>query len=156
MTPPSVSVNGRFVPLQCEDRTSLADHLRDSGFTTVHLGCEHGVCGACNVMMDGASARACLMMARSCAGAKIFTLEGLTDPLATRLRAAFSKHHALQCGFCTPGVFIAAHELLSRGVALDESTVRDRLSGNICRCTGYQGIVDAILDVAGAVDKGNA
>jgi carbon-monoxide dehydrogenase small subunit len=154
--PPSLMVNGRVIVLHCDDRTSLADHLRDAGLTSVHLGCEHGVCGACNVLLDGVSARSCLALARSCAGAEVVTLEGLTDDLAARLRKAFSEHHALQCGFCTPGVFIAAHELLSSGVLLDEGTVRDRLSGNICRCTGYQGMIDAVLDVAGTFAKEKA
>lgn len=153
--PADVSVNGAPVALDGDHRASLADFLRDAGATSVHLGCEHGVCGACNVMLDGVCVRSCLTLAQSCAGASVTTLEGLNDELATRLRQAFSQYHALQCGFCTPGVFVAAYDLLSSGPAqgLDETSVRERLAGNICRCTGYQGMVEAVLHVAHQRDQ---
>ena len=144
----SLILNGRAVPLRTEDRTSLGDFVRECGTRSVHLACEHGVCGACNVLLDGQAVRACLTLAHGCEGAAVTTLEGLQDGLAQRLRAAFNAHHALQCGFCTPGMFVSAHELLSRGEPLDEARVRDHLAGNICRCTGYQGIVEAVLSVA--------
>lgn len=148
MTEAFIQLNGTSLPLVGEHRIALADFIRERGATSVHLGCEHGVCGACNVLLDGVCTRACLTLAQGCAGSSVVTLEGLQDPLADRLRAAFNTHHALQCGFCTPGVFIAAYDLLRDGVALDEVAVRERMAGNICRCTGYQGIVDAILSVA--------
>jgi aerobic-type carbon monoxide dehydrogenase small subunit (CoxS/CutS family) len=153
MTEQQVQLNGAGVPLSCEHRTSLADFVRDAGANSVHLGCEHGVCGTCNVLVDGVAVRSCLTLAHACEGRAVITLEGLQDALAQRLRAAFTRHHALQCGFCTPGVFVAAHELLSSGDAIDEGVVRERMSGNICRCTGYQGIVDAVLDVAGVLKE---
>jgi aerobic-type carbon monoxide dehydrogenase small subunit (CoxS/CutS family) len=149
--PHHIELNGARLPLTGEHRIALADFVRERGATSVHLGCEHGVCGACNVLVDGACTRACLMLAHGCPGASVTTLEGLTDALSDRLRAAFNRFHALQCGFCTPGMFVSAYDLLSSGEALDEARVRERLAGNICRCTGYQGIVDAILSVAGHV-----
>jgi aerobic carbon-monoxide dehydrogenase small subunit len=148
-----LQLNGAVVGLDCEHRVSLADFVRDAGANSVHLGCEHGVCGTCNVLVDGTAVRSCLTLAHACQGRSVQTLEGLQDDLAQRLRQAFTRHHALQCGFCTPGVFVAAHELLSSGLALDETVVRERMSGNICRCTGYQGIVDAVLDVAGVLKE---
>ena len=148
MNPPHLTLNGTAVPLAGEHRISLADFVRERGATSVHLGCEHGVCGACNVLVDGACVRACLSLAHGCAGSEVVTLDGLHDPLAERLRAAFNAHHALQCGFCTPGMFVTAYDLLAAGRPLDEAAVRERLAGNICRCTGYQGIVEAILSVA--------
>ncbi len=147
-TSPHLVLNGTPVPLAGEHRISLADFVRERGATSVHLGCEHGVCGACNVLVDGACVRSCLSLAHGCAGSQVTTLDGLDDALAQRLRHAFNAHHALQCGFCTPGMFVTAYDLLAAGRPLDEATVRERLAGNICRCTGYQGIVDAILSVA--------
>jgi aerobic-type carbon monoxide dehydrogenase small subunit (CoxS/CutS family) len=147
--PAALELNGETLRLAGEHRVSLADFLRDAGANSVHLGCEHGVCGSCNVLVDGRVERSCLTLAHACEGRSVRTLEGLQDDLAQHLRAAFTKHHALQCGFCTPGVFVAAYELLRSGGATGESAVREAMSGNICRCTGYQGIVDAILDVAG-------
>lgn len=143
-----MKVNGNEWVVDCDHRTTLSDYLREKGINSVHLGCEHGVCGSCNVILDGTCARSCLAMAHTAADAEVLTLEGLQDDLAMRLRSAFTAHHALQCGFCTPGVFIAAYDLLCGGEALDEVIVRKRMAGNICRCTGYQGIIDAILDVA--------
>jgi len=150
----AMKINGELVSLDCEPRTSLADFLRDEGKNSVHLGCEHGVCGSCNVLVDGECVRACLVLAQSCDEAEVVTLEGLNDELAQQLRAAFNRHHALQCGFCTPGVFVAAYELLARGLAIDEAQVRQHMAGNICRCTGYQGIVEAILAVAQSYQPG--
>jgi carbon-monoxide dehydrogenase small subunit len=149
MTAISVEVNGLRWSGEVEPRLSLADLLRTRlGLTGTHLGCEHGVCGACNVMLDGEPARACLIPAVAADGMRIGTVEGLADPLAERLRAAFRAHHALQCGFCTSGMLMTAIDILRRGLGADEAVVRRELSGNICRCTGYQGIVAAIRQVA--------
>ncbi len=144
----SIVLNGRKVALHTEHRSSLGDFVRECGTHSVHLACEHGVCGACNVMVGSRCVRSCLTLAHSCEGESITTLEGLQDDLAQRLRTAFNAHHALQCGFCTPGMFMSAYELLNSGDALDETRVREHLAGNICRCTGYQGIVEAVLSVA--------
>jgi carbon-monoxide dehydrogenase small subunit len=149
MTAISVEVNGLRWSGEVEPRLSLADLLRTRlGLTGTHLGCEHGVCGACNVMLDGEPARACLIPAVAADGMRIGTVEGLADPLAERLRAAFRAHHALQCGFCTSGMLMTAIDVLRRGLGADEAVVRRELAGNICRCTGYQGIVAAIRQVA--------
>jgi len=144
----SMVLNGRTLPLQTEHRSSLGDFIRACGINSVHLACEHGVCGSCNVLVAGQCVRSCLTLAQSCEDTTITTLEGLQDDLAQRLRAAFNSFHALQCGFCTPGVFLSAYELLSSGEMVNEASVREHLAGNICRCTGYQGIVEAILCVA--------
>lgn len=146
-----VAVNGgrfrRTVPSRC----SLADFLRgELGLTGTHLGCEHGVCGACSVFVDGRSVRACLLLAAQADGREVITVEGLGEQ-AQALRDAFARRHGLQCGFCTPGLLITAAELLQDNDAekpLTEDAVREAISGNICRCTGYQGIVDAVLDAA--------
>jgi carbon-monoxide dehydrogenase small subunit len=134
-------------------RTSLADFLRDElGLTGTRLGCEHGVCGACTVLVNGRSVRSCLLLAAQATGADVTTVEGLQLSGRTgRLREAMSRHHGLQCGFCTAGFLITATELLRDTDAADgltESRVREALSGNVCRCTGYQGIVRAVLEVA--------
>ena len=134
-------------------RLTLADFLRDElSLTGTHLGCEHGVCGACSVFIDGRSARACLTLAVQVDGMRIDTVEGLDEFEETaRLRQSFSEHGGLQCGFCTPGFLITAVELLRDTDAekpLTEESVREALSGNVCRCTGYQGIVQAVLDAA--------
>lgn len=150
----ALKINGQSVSLDCAPRTSLADFLRDEGMNSVHLGCEHGVCGSCNVLVDGECVRACLLLAHSCAATEVVTLEGLQDGLAQQLRVAFNQHHALQCGFCTPGVFVAAYELLARALITDEAQVRQDMAGNICRCTGYQGIIEAILAVAQSYQRG--
>ncbi|MGE4239218.1 (2Fe-2S)-binding protein [Ramlibacter sp.] len=146
-------LNGRRLPLDGEHRQSLADCVREAGATSVHLGCEHGVCGTCNVLVDGRIVRSCLTLSHACTGAEVVTLEGLNDPLAERLRAAFKRCHALQCGYCTPGMFVAAHEFLTSGLEVNEANVREALAGNICRCTGYQGIVDAVLQAATAEES---
>ncbi len=142
-----IVLNGTPVPLIGEHRITLADFVRDQGVTSVHLGCEHGVCGACNVLVDQVCTRSCLALAHGCEGSAVTTLDGLQDALSEKLREAFNRYNALQCGFCTPGMFVSAYDLLASGKTLDEGKVRERLAGNICRCTGYQGIVNAILSV---------
>ena len=141
-------VNGKALEVDVEPRLSLADCLRDVlGLTGTHLGCEHGVCGACTVIVDGEAVRSCLTLAVQAAGENIVTVEGLSrDNGLTPLQAAFRKHHALQCGFCTPGMVTTAHALLSEEPDADADRVREVLSGNICRCTGYIPIVEAVLE----------
>ena len=140
-------LNGEAVAVQVEARTSLADCLRDSlGKTGTHLGCEHGVCGACTVLVNGDAVRSCLMLAAQVEGEKVVTVEGLSGDVLSPLQASFRKHHALQCGFCTPGFITTAHALLTSEPDADEERVRDVLSGNLCRCTGYVPIVEAVLD----------
>ncbi len=141
-------VNGRSAEATVEPRTSLADCLRrELGLTGTHLGCEHGVCGACTIIVDGAAVRACLMLAAQADGSDIVTVEGLSNgDLLSPLQAAFRKHHALQCGFCTPGILTTAHALLTEEPDADADRIRDVLSGNICRCTGYISIIEAVLD----------
>ncbi|MEE8223565.1 MAG: (2Fe-2S)-binding protein [Alphaproteobacteria bacterium] len=141
-------VNGTKVELDVEPRVSLADCLRDTlGLTGTHLGCEHGVCGACTVIVNGAAVRACLMLAVQAHGEHIVTVEGLSnDDALSPLQASFRKHHALQCGFCTPGMITTAHALLTEEPDADAERVREVLSGNICRCTGYIPIIKAVLE----------
>ena len=145
-------VNGKALEVDVEPRLSLADCLRDVlGLTGTHLGCEHGVCGACTVIVDGEAVRSCLTLAVQVAGENIVTVEGLSrDDDLTPLQAAFRKHHALQCGFCTPGMVTTAHALLSEEPNADADRVREVLSGNICRCTGYVPIVEAVLEARAA------
>jgi carbon-monoxide dehydrogenase small subunit len=141
-------VNGKQVEVQVEPRTTLADCLRhDLHLTGTHVGCAHGVCGACNVIVDGAAVRSCLLLAVQMQGASIVTIEGISsDDALTPLQAAFRKHFALQCGFCTPGILITAHALLSEEPDASADRIRDVLAGNICRCTGYLPIVAAIAE----------
>ena len=148
-------VNGRQVAVDVEPRLTLADCLRHSlRLTGTHVGCEHGVCGACTVLVDGDAVRACLMLAVQAEGAKVVTIEGLShDDHLTPLQAAFRKHHALQCGFCTPGMITTAHALLSDEPDCDAARVREVLSGNLCRCTGYIPIIEAVLDARAAYQK---
>jgi aerobic-type carbon monoxide dehydrogenase small subunit (CoxS/CutS family) len=150
-------VNGRAAAVEVEPRRSLADCLRhDVGLTGTHIGCEHGVCGACTVIVDGAAVRSCLMLAVQAEGAEITTVEGLGgDPELTPLQAAFRKHHALQCGYCTPGMLMTAHALLRAEPDADEARIREVLSGNLCRCTGYLPIIAAVLDARGAYPHPN-
>ena len=147
-----LTVNGREVEMQAEPRTSLADCLRrELKLTGTHLGCEHGVCGACTVIVNSAAIRSCLMLAVQADGANVVTVEGLGDGDALGpLQASFRKHHALQCGFCTPGILTTAHALLSEEPDADADRVREVLSGNICRCTGYISIIEAVLDARAA------
>ena len=145
-----VTVNGERVSREVPVRLTLADFLRhELELTGTHLGCEHGVCGACTVLVDGRTARTCLMLAVQADGASVQTIEGMAqDGKLTPLQQAFIDHHGLQCGFCTPGVLATLTELLAENPDPSEEDVRVCLSGNICRCTGYQGIVDAALAAA--------
>jgi aerobic carbon-monoxide dehydrogenase small subunit len=146
----SATVNDKSVQSSVEPRTSLADLLREElRLTATHLGCEQGVCGACTVLIDGQPARACITLAVGIDGSDIRTLEGLDqDPLMLVLKAAFHDKHGLQCGFCTPGMLISAWDLLRRKPHLNETEIRIAISGNLCRCTGYQGIVRSIQSAA--------
>jgi len=140
-------LNGDTVSTEVEARTSLADCLRDNlGKNGTHLGCEHGACGACTVLLNGEAVRSCLMLAVQADGEKVITVEGLSGDELSPLQASFRKHHALQCGFCTPGFITTAHALLSNEPDADENRIRDVLSGNLCRCTGYISIVEAVMD----------
>jgi carbon-monoxide dehydrogenase small subunit len=148
-------VNGKRVEVDVAPRTTLADCLRHVlRLTGTHVGCEHGVCGACTVIVDGAAVRSCLMLAVQAHGAAVLTVEGLSrEDRLTPLQSAFRKHHALQCGFCTPGMLTTAHALLSEEPDADASRIRDVLSGNLCRCTGYIPIVEAVLEAREAYRK---
>jgi aerobic-type carbon monoxide dehydrogenase small subunit (CoxS/CutS family) len=149
-------LNGKPVEAEVPPRTTLADCIRHSlGQTGTHLGCEHGVCGACTVIVDGLAVRSCLMLAVQAEGTKVTTVEGLArgDELSP-LQAAFRKHHALQCGFCTPGMLTTAHALLTEEPDCDRERIREVLSGNLCRCTGYLPIVEAVLEARAAYRKG--
>ena len=148
-------VNGKPVEASVQPRLTLADCLRHHlRLTGTHIGCEHGVCGACTIIVNGEAVRSCLMLAVQAEGAKIVTVEGLSnDDALTPLQASFRKHGALQCGFCTPGMITTAHALLSEEPDCDADRVREVLSGNICRCTGYIPIVEAVLDARAAYRK---
>jgi aerobic-type carbon monoxide dehydrogenase small subunit (CoxS/CutS family) len=150
--PIELTVNGRLHAETVEPRLLLSDFLRSRlGLTGTHVGCEHGVCGACTVRLDGVAVRSCLLLAVQAAGAELVTVEGLArDGKLTRLQEAFHEHHALQCGFCTPGILVAAEDLLSRSSPPSREEIVDMLSGQLCRCTGYTSIVDAIVEVAQA------
>jgi len=145
----SLMVNGEPRQLLAEPREQLADLLRrELMLTGTHLGCEHGVCGACTIEIDGAPARSCIVHAGSCDGASVRTIEGFDgDTVMAALREAFSREHALQCGYCTPGMLVAARDIVLRLPDADEARVREELAGNLCRCTGYRGIVRAVLGV---------
>jgi len=147
--PVTLTVNGRPVAAEVEPRTSLADYLREGeGLTGTNLGCEHGVCGACTIEIDGAPARSCITLAVACEGASVRTIEGFyEDPVMEELRQAFTAEHALQCGYCTPGMLVTARDIVLRLPDADEARIRLELSGNLCRCTGYVGIVNAIKGV---------
>ena len=142
----ALTINGKGVTASVDPRTHLADFLREQQHLTgTHLGCEHGVCGACTLLIDGEPARSCITYAVACDGARITTIEGLDDDeIAGELRGAFSREHALQCGFCTPGMLIAGRDLIARAVRPSDREIRVAMSGNLCRCTGYVGIVRAI------------
>jgi carbon-monoxide dehydrogenase small subunit len=145
-----LTVNGETIVETVEARQTLVDFLREQlSLTGSHVGCEHGVCGACTLRVDGVIVRGCLMLAAQCDGARVETIEGMSDAgeLAD-LQDAFERRNALQCGFCTPGMLLTAHELLGRGGVPSRETIREQISGNYCRCTGYQAIVDAIEAVA--------
>ena len=148
----AVRVNGRDVRETVDPRLLLSDFLRHRlGLTGTHVGCEHGVCGACTIQLDGAAVRSCLLLAVQADGSEVRTVEALADGEAlSPLQDAFHRHHALQCGFCTPGILMAADQLLSRAEPPTRAEIVDLLSGHLCRCTGYRPIVDAIAEVAGA------
>lgn len=152
MTAVTLTLNGTPVTADIEPRMHLGDFVREEMLlTATHLGCEHGVCGACTVLIDGAPARSCIAYPVALEGCSITTLEGLADdPIMARLREAFSEHHALQCGYCTPGMLIMARDIVLRLPGADAETIRHQLAGNLCRCTGYMGIVKAIETVAAA------
>lgn len=155
MTELSLKINGEDITADVEHRLSLADFIRDHRrLTGTHLGCEHGVCGACTVLMDGEPVRSCITLAAVADGTEITTIEGFDDdePMSD-LRQAFHENHALQCGYCTPGMLIAARDIVTRLPDAEEDRVRLELAGNLCRCTGYVGIVKAILSV---LDQGRA
>jgi carbon-monoxide dehydrogenase small subunit len=148
-------LNGKPVEVEVEPRLHLADCLRDVlRLTGTHVGCEHGVCGTCTVIVDGAAVRACLVLAVQAEGSTVTTVEGLSSEAAlTPLQTAFRKHHALQCGFCTPGILTTAHALLSDEPDADADRIRAVLSGNLCRCTGYIPIIEAVLEARAAYRK---
>jgi carbon-monoxide dehydrogenase small subunit len=153
------TVNGKSYDREVEPRLTLADFLRhELGLTGTHLGCEHGVCGACTVLVDGATARACLMLAVQADGTEIRTVEGLAaaDGTLHVLQQAFHEHHGLQCGYCTPGMLMTLVEFLGESPDPSEAELRQALSGNLCRCTGYHGIVKAALDAAAKLRKTGA
>ena len=151
------TLNGRTVAGEAEPRMLLTDFLRHVlGMTGTHVGCEHGVCGACTVSIDGVPARACLTLAVQVEGATLKTVEGLAPETGrlSVLQEAFRRHHALQCGFCTPGMITTAHALLSEEADADEERIREVFSGNLCRCTGYIPIIQAVLEARAAYRKG--
>lgn len=149
MTTVSLTINGRAVSAGAEPRMHLADFIRETQtLTGTHLGCEHGVCGACTVLVDGVPVRSCITYTVACGGASVTTIEGLDeDEIGKELRAAFTREHALQCGYCTPGMLISARDLVVRAEAPSEQDIRVAMSGNLCRCTGYVGIIRAIQSV---------
>jgi aerobic-type carbon monoxide dehydrogenase small subunit (CoxS/CutS family) len=154
----SLTVNGREHELAVEARRTLADMLRhDLGYTGTHLGCEHGICGACTVILDGAPVRACLVFGVQADGTEVRTVEGLADgEQLSDLQQAFSDHHALQCGFCTPGFLMLAEAYLAESenaMPLSEGQARELIASNLCRCTGYQGLVEAVRATAQARQK---
>lgn len=145
-----ITVNGTSYGVALESRKLLSDFLReDAGLTGTHIGCEHGVCGACTILFNGEAARSCLMFAVQADQAQIETIEGLAQSgRIARLQALFSENHALQCGYCTPGMLVVAHDLLQSNADLSPEDVRDGMSAAICRCTGYQGIIKAVSQAA--------
>jgi carbon-monoxide dehydrogenase small subunit len=155
----SLTVNGEPVEARVPAGQHMIDFLRlELGLTGAHASCEHGVCGACTIRVDGDAVRGCLMLAAQADGAEVWTIEGLTDINAIRdLQDEFVTRNALQCGFCTPGMLVAAEELLSKGGVPSRAEIREHLSGNYCRCTGYEAIIDAVESVAnGRAGKGKA
>jgi len=148
----TLTLNGKPASGYAESRTLLSDFLRHAlGETGTHVGCEHGVCGACTVRLDGVPARACLTLAVQADGARVDTVEGLAnaDGTLSALQAAFRKHHALQCGFCTAGILMSLSTLFAQTATPSEAEIRDVVGGHLCRCTGYAGILAAALEVAG-------
>ena len=155
--PVSMTVNGTLRTAEVPSRLTLVDFLRDTlRLTGTHVGCEHGICGACSVILDGAPVRSCLMYAVQLDGCSVTTIEGLTRPDGTPsvLQDAFCEAHGLQCGYCTPGILMTMKAFLAENPAPDEAQVREALSGNLCRCTGYQQIVAAVMLAAGKLGAG--
>ena len=157
LVPVSLTVNGTRHELEIPARRLLSDALRhDLRLTGTHVGCEHGVCGACTIRLDDVAARACLTLAVQADGRRVDTVEGLApEGRMTALQDAFNRHHALQCGFCTAGILMSVSDYLERVPKPTETELRDMLSGHLCRCTGYAGIVQAVMDVTGQT-SGNA
>ncbi|HVX79079.1 MAG TPA: (2Fe-2S)-binding protein [Bradyrhizobium sp.] len=153
--PVTLTINGVKKTLNASSRMTLADALRDiARLTGTHVGCEHGVCGACTVIVDGVAVRSCLMLAVQAAGSEIMTVEGLAHSgELSALQASFRRHHAVQCGFCTPGILTTMHALLKEEPDADEERIRDVLAGNICRCTGYVQIVEAVMDARASYSR---
>ncbi len=152
----SVKLNGRNVSAEAEPRMLLSDFIRQGlGATGTHVGCEHGVCGCCTVLLDGVAVRSCLTLAMQADGREIATVESLAgaDGTLNALQQAFRKHHALQCGFCTPGILMSFTDFLRRNPHPSEAEVIEVLSGHICRCTGYAGIISAVLEAAGTMQS---
>jgi aerobic carbon-monoxide dehydrogenase small subunit len=157
----NIRVNGEMVSRAIDDRLSLADFVREQCLLTgTHVGCEHGVCGACTLMMDGMPVRSCITLAAAADASDVRTVEGYQgDPLMQAIRQAFNLRHALQCGFCTPGMLASAYDMLTRIADLDRDRIRAELGGNLCRCTGYLSIIQAIEDVHAqriAANRGNS
>jgi carbon-monoxide dehydrogenase small subunit len=153
-----LTVNGQAHRAVVEPRATLADVLRDGcRLTGTHLGCEHGVCGACTVLLDGAPVRSCLVLAVQAVGAEVTTIEGIADPDGTLspVQAAFRDCHGLQCGFCTPGFIVSVTAFLREHPAPTDTDIREALSGNLCRCTGYQGIIGAVRQAAATIAAGS-
>ena len=149
MTRVAITINGRMIERTVEPRTQLVEFLREHvGVTGTHIGCEHGICGACTVELNGEIARSCITLAAACDGGEVRTIEDFDDdPLMVSLRTAFTEEHALQCGYCTPGMLITARDVVRRGTARDADDIRVEMSGNLCRCTGYRGIIRAVAHV---------
>jgi aerobic-type carbon monoxide dehydrogenase small subunit (CoxS/CutS family) len=145
-----IRINGRDISVQTETRQLLSDFLRDElRLTGTHIGCEHGICGACTILFDGEAARSCLMFAVQADGHDIQTIEGLTENgKIADLQRSFSEHHALQCGYCTPGMLIVAHDFLQTHPNPSDEDIKEGMSANLCRCTGYWNILDAVAEVA--------
>jgi carbon-monoxide dehydrogenase small subunit len=157
LTTIEITVNGRAYQRTVEPRTTLVDFLRETlGLTGAHVGCEHGVCGACSVLLEGDPVRSCCMFAVQADGLSVTTVEGLAPERGklSRLQDAFCEAHAMQCGYCTPGMLVACQDLLNRNPQPDEEAIRDAIGGNLCRCTGYQQIVDAVKLAAGETSHG--
>jgi carbon-monoxide dehydrogenase small subunit len=153
----SLTVNGAAVTHEVEARLNLADFLRGMlGLRGTHVGCEHGVCGACTVLVDGEAVRSCLMLAAQADGAAVATIEGLAENgQLNRLQQAMRRHHGLQCGFCTPGMLATLTYFLTRNPHPSREETRAALTGNLCRCTGYKGIIDAVMDTTGVSSAGS-